>query len=216
MFYSSLHQHMKKPFDNLLTFHLYMCTPWMFTCQSTPRISPRTSVKTCKTTINHPQDARRRLPPAAQHRAPGFCLSDACRIGCQATAWATAVWAKLLEKKEGNACRLRQFCDASAWRYFYENDSDRLYKGMRMVFLHCSCLFCQNFHCVFKERRRWALNIFTNIFPYLILIRIFFLFKLFFSMSLNLADFIQISTYMMLNNHIETLKITLGIMFFWD
>lgn len=81
MFYSSRHQHMKKPSDNLSTFHLYMCTLWMFTCQSTPRISPRTSVKTRTTPVNHPQDARGRLPPAAQHRAPGFCLPDGRRAG---------------------------------------------------------------------------------------------------------------------------------------
>lgn len=84
MFHSSLHQHMKKPFAGPLTFHLYICTLWMFTCQSTPRISPHTSVKTPTTPINHPQDARGRLPPTAQHRAPGFCLSDGPRIGCEA------------------------------------------------------------------------------------------------------------------------------------
>lgn len=198
MFCSSCHQHMKKPSDNLSTFHPYMCTLWMFTCQSTPRISPLTSVKTRTTPVNHPQDARGRLPPAAQHRAPGFCLPDGRRTGYQVTAWGRELllyeprdWCyQGQEKREGNACALRQCCDESAWRYFYDSDSDRLYKGMRMVLLHCLCIFWQNMHCGFKERWRMALNI-SQIW-FLRYWSGYFCTETFYSMSLNLLDFIPI------------------------
>lgn len=109
-----LHQHMKKPCASPMTYHQCIYTLWMFTCQSTLRMTLHTCMKTHATPVRHPLNTWTSLPHTRHRVNPGYCFSDGPRIWCQAKNCGSRLLLEELrdlrhhveEQREGIICAL--------------------------------------------------------------------------------------------------------------